>query len=55
VANTVIPNPYDLTLVDPPANRAAASFVEWLTSPAGALAIEDANNDLFGTQVYVAP
>ncbi len=55
VANTVIPNPYDLTLIDPQANGAAALFVEWLTSPAGTLAIEDANNDLFGTQVYVAP
>lgn len=55
VENTVIPNPYDLTLIDPQANDAAASFVEWLTSPAGTLAIEKANTDLFGTQVYVAP
>jgi tungstate transport system substrate-binding protein len=53
VANTVIPNPYDLTLIDPQANRAAASFVEWLVSPEGALAIEETNNDLFGMQVYV--
>ncbi len=55
VENTVIPNPYDLTLIDPQANDAAALFVEWLTSPAGTLAIEKANTDLFGTQVFVAP
>lgn len=55
VANTVFPNPYDLTLVDPQADLDAKSFVEWLVSPAGARAIEMANNDLFGIQVYVVP
>jgi len=55
VSSTVIPNPYDLTLIDPSSNGAAASFVEWLVSPDGALAIEKANNDLFDMQVYVIP
>jgi tungstate transport system substrate-binding protein len=55
VSNTVIGNPYDVTLIDPDANPAASSFAEWLVSPEGALAIEKANDDLFGTQVYIAP
>ncbi|MFV1963149.1 MAG: substrate-binding domain-containing protein, partial [Acidimicrobiia bacterium] len=55
ISNTSIPNPYDLTLIDPSANRAASSFAEWLVSPEGALAIKKANDDLFGMQVYVVP
>ncbi|GMQ93645.1 MAG: extracellular solute-binding protein [Acidimicrobiia bacterium] len=55
IPNTVIPNRYDLTLIDPSGNQAASSFAEWLVSPEGALAIEKANVDLFGVQVYAVP
>lgn len=55
VANTTIPNPYDLTVVDPTNNAAAAAFGAWLTSPDGVAAIEQANSRRFDEQVYVAP
>lgn len=55
VDNTEIPNPYDLTVVDPSGNVAAAAFAEWMTSDDGVVAIERANDLLFGAQVYAAP
>lgn len=55
VADTDIPNPYDLTVVDSSGNRAAADFAAWITSPDGVIAIEQANMKLFGVQVYSAP
>lgn len=48
-------NPYDATIVDPPANNAAVEFFAWLTSEAGGAAIIEANDALFGTQVYLLP
>jgi tungstate transport system substrate-binding protein len=55
VDNTDIPNPYDLTVVDPTSNSAAAAFAVWITSPDGVTAIEEANILLFGEQVFAAP
>lgn len=55
VVNTVIPNPYDLTVIDPSGNGAASAFAAWITSADGAEAIEHANRTLFGDQVYEAP
>jgi tungstate transport system substrate-binding protein len=55
VANTIIENPYDLTVIDPPDNWAAAAFAAWITSPDGVEAIKAANVKLFGGQVYLAP
>jgi tungstate transport system substrate-binding protein len=55
VDNTVIINPYDLTVVDPEADNAATAFAEWITSPDGIVVIQDANRLLFGEQVYVTP
>ena len=55
VENTTVPNPYDLTVVDPSQNAAAAAFAEWITSAEGVVVIEQANDRLFGEQVYVAP
>jgi tungstate transport system substrate-binding protein len=55
VDNTVIINPYDLTVVDPEASSAATAFAEWITSPDGIVVIQDANRLLFGEQVYVTP
>ena len=55
VANTTIDNPYDLTVIDPTDNRAAAAFAEWMTSPDGVAAIGQVNSRLFDQQVYVAP
>lgn len=55
VPNTVISNPYDITLVDPSGNETAAEFAAWITSPDGVAAIMRANVKLFGEQVYSAP
>jgi tungstate transport system substrate-binding protein len=55
VENTVIPNPYDLSVVDPSGNAAAAAFAEWITSAEGVAVIKQANDRLFGEQVYAAP
>ncbi|MCL1599943.1 MAG: substrate-binding domain-containing protein [Actinomycetia bacterium] len=55
VDNTVIGNPYDLTVVGPEADRAAIAFAEWMTSPDGVVVIQDANLKLFGKQVYATP
>jgi tungstate transport system substrate-binding protein len=55
VDNTVIVNPYDLTVVEPASSKAGAAFAEWLISPEGVAAIRDANLQLFGEQVYIAP
>jgi tungstate transport system substrate-binding protein len=50
---TSMDNPYDLTVVDPFGNVAALAFAEWLTSPDGVVAITNANEKLFGQQVFV--
>lgn len=55
VAGTVVENPYDVTVIDPLGNDAAAAFVAWITSAEGVAAIERANLLLFGEQVYAAP
>ncbi len=55
VDNTLIINPYDLTVVDPEAETAAVAFAEWITSPDGVDVIENANLKLFGKQVYATP
>lgn len=55
VRNTETANPYDLTVVDPDGNPAAAAFAEWIVSPAGRVTIEQANEKLFGEQVYAVP
>ena len=55
IDNTEIPNPYDITVVDPDNNSEAAAFVSWLVSARGAAAIEKANIERFGQQVYVVP
>jgi tungstate transport system substrate-binding protein len=55
VDNTLIINPYDLTVIDPEADSAAIAFAEWITSPDGVDAIRNANLKLFGTQVYATP
>lgn len=55
VESTEIPNPYDLTVIDPSANTAAADLAAWMTSADGVAAIEQANALLFGEQVYAAP
>jgi ABC-type tungstate transport system permease subunit len=47
-------NPYDLTVVDPVENPAALAFAEWLTSQAGVVVITNANEKLFGQQVFAA-
>ncbi len=54
VDNTAMDNPYDLTVVDPGDNQAASAFSIWLTSPDGAVVITNANQKLFGQQVYEA-
>lgn len=48
-------NPYDITVVDPSGNEAAVEFFAWLTSEPGRAAIVDANDELFGIQVYQLP
>ena len=48
-------NPYDITVVDPSDNEAAVEFFAWLTSEPGRAAILEANEELFGAQVYVLP
>lgn len=53
VANTSVPNIYQVTLVDPD-SYAASTFFGWLVSPAGRAALVIANRDLFGEQVYVS-
>lgn len=55
VRNTEMVNPYDLTVVDPDRNPAAAAFAEWIVSPDGRETIEQANEKLFGEQVYAVP
>jgi len=55
VDNTLIVNPYDLTVIDPEADSAAIAFAEWITSPDGVDAIGNANLKLFGKQVYTTP
>ena len=55
VGTTVIINPYDLTVVDPDSNSAAVAFAEWITSPDGVVVVRNANQLLFGEQVYEAP
>jgi tungstate transport system substrate-binding protein len=52
VENTALDNPYDLTVVDPGGNPAASTFAVWLASPDGAVVITNANQKLFGEQVY---
>jgi tungstate transport system substrate-binding protein len=54
VENTAMDNPYDLTVVDPTDSPAASTFSVWLTSSDGAVAITNANQKLFGQQVYEA-
>ena len=54
VENTSIENPYDLTVIDPGGNSAAAAFALWLASPEGDVVITNANEKLFGEQVYEA-
>lgn len=54
VENTSIENPYDLTVIDPEGNSAAAAFALWLVSPEGVVVITNANEKLFGEQVYEA-
>ncbi len=54
VENTDLDNPYDLTVVDPDSSPAASTFAVWLSSPDGAVVITNANQKLFGEQVYVA-
>ena len=48
-------NPYDITVTDPSDNEAAVEFFAWLTSEPGRAAIIEANDALFGTQVYALP
>lgn len=48
-------NPYAVTVVSPAENPAAAAFGAWLTSESGRAAIVDANETLFGSQVYRVP
>lgn len=55
VAGTAFPNPYDLTVIDPSGAPAALAFSDWLASPEGHAAIVEANEYLFGEQVYAAP
>jgi tungstate transport system substrate-binding protein len=54
IENTSMDNPYDLTVVDPVENPAALAFAEWLTSQAGVVVITNANEKLFGQQVFAA-
>jgi len=51
---SLLENPYDLTLVDS-SDPAAAAFSEWLSGSRGVAAIQAANERLFGAQVYRAP
>ena len=48
-------NPYDVTVVAPQDNAAAAELFAWLTSEPGRAAIIEANEKLFGAQVYRLP
>ena len=48
-------NPYDLTVVFPAEMPEAAAFQAWLTSAEGVREIEEANERLFGWQVYAVP
>lgn len=50
----MLENPYDLTVVDSD-DPLSVAFAEWMVGPAGARAIEAANEQLFGTQVYRVP
>lgn len=55
LAGTNIDNPYDLTVVDASGNPEARLFSDWLMSDSGRQAITDANQRLFGQQVYIVP
>jgi tungstate transport system substrate-binding protein len=48
-------NPYFVTVVSPAENEAAAEFGAWLLSEVGRSAIVEANDALFGFQVYRLP
>ena len=52
---TTIPNPYDLTVIDPAGEPEAERFALWLVSEPGRKAIREANERLYGQQVYTAP
>jgi len=53
-SRTMLDNPYDLTVVDS-TDPASAAFGLWLAGPSGVEAIEAANEQLFGMQVYRVP
>ncbi|MFV1999484.1 MAG: substrate-binding domain-containing protein [Acidimicrobiia bacterium] len=48
-------NPYDVAVVAGEDQPLAGAFVTWLLSDRGGRAIEDANEAIFGTQVYQVP
>ncbi len=48
-------NPYAVTVVTPADDETAAEFYAWLTSGAGKAAIVEANEELFGAEVYWPP
>ncbi len=50
VADEWLDNPYRAIAM--PGSEAAVTFVDWLASPAGVVAIEAANRELFGQLVY---
>lgn len=55
VDGTLLPNPYDLTVIDPSGTSEALAFAAWLTSSEGREVIVEINERLFGTQVYAVP
>ena len=48
----LLDNPYRSIVVEPEANPAAAALQRWLVAPEGRSALERANRDLFGREVY---
>jgi len=51
----ILRNPYDVAVVGGEDQPLAGAFVTWLLSERGRRAIEDANESIFGTQVYQVP
>ena len=52
-SDDLLANPYDLTVVSE--DRAAARFAAWLLAEGGRMAIQEANDELFGSQIYRLP
>jgi hypothetical protein len=55
VRDTMLENPYRAMSVAATDSPGAVRFVEWLVSDDGRAAIERANDEIFGSDVFVQP